>query len=190
MIHWVQSFETLPVKAQSPCVLIGTIGGDEREQRQTRRAWALHMAGHCFGASGLTIGTTPEGALRFLKGETPAPLYLSHATRDGLSAVAVGWQSLGVDLERIGPSFEPAWNILHDRERKWLQNLPEPQRHLIFLQMWTAKEAALKLSGIGLLQPPETMEWRGEDLFDHIHQRCVQLDIHSAESFICTLARF
>ena len=178
------------MKAQGPCVLIGAIVGDEHEQRQTRRAWALHMAGHCFGARGLTIGRTPEGALRFLKGETPAPLYLSHATRDGLSAVAVGWQSLGVDLERIGPSFEPAWNILHDRERKWLQNLPEPQRHLIFLQMWTAKEAALKLSGIGLLQPPETMEWRGADLFDHIHQRCVQLDIHSAESFICTLARF
>ena len=190
MVHWVQSFEDLPVQAQQPCVLIGTIGGDLREQRQTRRAWALHMAGHCFGANGLTIGTTPDGALRFLKGETPAPLYLSHATRDGLSAVAVGRQPLGVDLERMGAAFEPAWNILHSHERSYLERLPQAERHSAFLHMWTAKEAALKLIGIGLLQAPETVEWRGTHVFDHVRQRRLHLDVYSAESCICALARF
>jgi len=190
MIHWLHSFDELPAQAQGPCVLIGAIGGDERIQRQTRRAWALHMAAQCFGATGLTIGTVSGGALRFFHGETPAPLYLSHATRDGFSAVAVGRQPLGIDLERMGAAFEPAWNILHASERIYLQNLPQAEWHSAFLQIWTAKEAALKLIGTGLLQAPETMEWRGADVFDHVQQRRLHLDIHSAESCICALARF
>ncbi|NNJ76083.1 MAG: 4'-phosphopantetheinyl transferase superfamily protein [Anderseniella sp.] len=75
---------------------------------------------------------------------------ISHA--DGLIAVAtspVG--QLGIDLELVTGARDssPTVDQLTDREQAWLHQHGEADRWPAFLQLWTAKEAVSKATGLG-----------------------------------------
>ena len=189
-VHWARTLARLPNQADSPCVLILPLTGDDWERRQQRRAWALHIAERCFGfvPGSLKIATTPTGALRFFDENGEAALYLSHASRGGVAAVAVARQPIGVDFEAIGAPFEPAWNILHANETAALLALPEAARHAAFLRLWTAKEACVKLTGQGLYAEPGLLELTGTCLIDHVSGKRFELDYFTTSEFVAALA--
>jgi len=77
---------------------------------------------------------------------------LSHARDHALIAVARG-QPLGVDLERIDRKLDAhdlAQRFFSRSEAKALDALPETQRAIAFLRLWTCKEAVLKALGAGI----------------------------------------
>jgi len=189
-VLWARTPAELPSEADAPCVLILPLSGDDFVRRQQRRAWALHIAERCFGfvLGSLKIATTPTGALRFFDANGEAELYLSHASRDGVAAVAVARQPVGVDFEAIGAPFDPAWNILHGSEKTALLALPEEDRHTAFLRLWTAKEACVKLTGQGLYAEPSLLELTGTHLTDHASGRRFELDYFASAEFVAALA--
>ncbi|MDV0429803.1 4'-phosphopantetheinyl transferase superfamily protein [Lactiplantibacillus sp. DA1] len=76
-----------------------------------------------------------------------------------LVMVAVGPGPLGIDVEQVRPhdldairrAFTPAeWHLL--------QTLSAQERQRLGWQLWTAKEAVLKLVGCGLTQAPRQVE--------------------------------
>ena len=75
---------------------------------------------------------------------------ISHA--EGLVAVAASSVSkIGIDLELVtgAQDTRPAPDQLTRRERAWLREHSEADRWLAFLQLWTAKEAVSKATGLG-----------------------------------------
>jgi phosphopantetheinyl transferase len=70
-------------------------------------------------------------------------------------AIGISDRPVGVDVEIIDarPS-EPAWNILHARERAWLSDQGAEEQAENFLALWCAKEAYLKALGLGLRREP------------------------------------
>lgn len=193
MVTWVHHLNELSVGSVDPCVLLTPLSGSEFVQRAHRRALALKMAEIVFGEAGLKIGSTQEGALRFFANDQPVSLYLSHATRGGVSAIALARTPVGVDLELLQPHFEPAWNILHAREKARLENLDSKTReksaqHHAFLKIWTGKEACLKLDGQGLLVEPGLLEVIGHTARNHATAASYQLDYFETDRFIACLA--
>ena len=85
---------------------------------------------------------------------------MSVAGRGSLSVFGLSWAPIGVDLEPVGETVEPAWNILHASERAWLEELAAEERHRAFLQIWTVKEAYLKMLGLGLRIEPAAVAVR------------------------------
>lgn len=83
-------------------------------------------------------------------------LHLSLATRDGLVAVALAHDPVGIDVERIDSDAEPPLATLHRQESEALLALPAPARPLAFAQLWSAKEAYVKALGLGFVRPPES----------------------------------
>ncbi|MGW4226954.1 4'-phosphopantetheinyl transferase family protein [Streptomyces bauhiniae] len=77
---------------------------------------------------------------------------LSHSGRLILVAFAV--VPVGADIEQIASSgmVEEARNALHPTECQELDALPESGRPQAFTEMWTRKEAYLKMLGTGLLR--------------------------------------
>ena len=75
---------------------------------------------------------------------------ISHA--DGLVAVATSpVAEIGIDLERVtgARNTTPALDQLSHREQSWLKQHAEAGRWPAFLQLWTAKEAVSKATGLG-----------------------------------------
>jgi len=75
---------------------------------------------------------------------------ISHA--DGLVAVATSPSvPVGIDLERATGTRDtsPALDQLTHREQAWLNQHGEADRWSAFLQLWTAKEAVSKATGLG-----------------------------------------
>jgi len=193
MVTWVHHLNELSAAPRDPCVLLTPLSGSELEQRAHRRALASKMAEIVFGEAGLKIGSTQEGALRFFANDRPVSLFLSHATRGGVSAIAVARTPVGVDLELLQPYFEPAWNILHAHEKDLLENLDSKTReqsaqHHAFLKIWTAKEACLKLDGRGLLVEPGLLEVIGHTARNHANAASYKLDYFETDRLIACLA--
>lgn len=82
---------------------------------------------------------------------------------DPLHVIALAERPVGVDIERIGSGAGIDAVALHPHERTQLDSLPEPRRSEELLRIWTAKEAALKLTGEGLLRDPSSFAVRHED---------------------------
>ncbi|MFE5731747.1 4'-phosphopantetheinyl transferase family protein [Streptomyces sp. NPDC056528] len=85
----------------------------------------------------------------YLRGHD-AHFSLSHSGDRVLVAVAP--VPVGVDVEAI-PADGPVRDLmsaLHPRERTELEALPVPDRPAAFARCWSRKEAALKVSGVGL----------------------------------------
>jgi 4'-phosphopantetheinyl transferase len=80
--------------------------------------------------------------------------YFSVSGSDGWMLAAFCMeQPVGVDLERLKPGklSEALWRkYFSPAEAARLEALPAPQREREFLQVWTRKEALLKLTGLGL----------------------------------------
>lgn len=123
----------------------------------TRRIVALRLG---VDADEVAIGHAASGAPVLVS--LPAELHLSVAGRGDVCAIALAPNAIGVDIEPIGRVEEPAWNILHERERHALRSRGGASRHECFLRIWTAKEAYLKALGLGLALEPSGVVISGQ----------------------------
>ena len=89
----------------------------------------------------------------YLRGD-PLHFNVSH-TRDAV-AIAIDASALGVDIERVDPARVSLDTIKHyfpaDEARR-LESLEGAARCELFFALWTAHEARLKASGLGLSLP-------------------------------------
>jgi 4'-phosphopantetheinyl transferase len=89
-------------------------------------------------------------------------LYFSSSHSAGLAILAVSrTYEIGVDVERIDPSFDhhgiPEHFFSAEETRK-LRSLPDLQQTEAFFRLWTSKEACVKARGRGLSLPLDRME--------------------------------
>ncbi len=85
---------------------------------------------------------------------------VSHSADIAAFAVAHG-REVGVDVERVRddvPTEPVARRFLSESEQATLAGLPRATRARASLQCWTAKEAYLKASGLGLVVPMRDLE--------------------------------
>lgn len=81
---------------------------------------------------------------------------VAHSGDWGLIAVSPA-RPVGVDVERINPGLDYTpllRRICSERERQWLESLPEERARLGFYRCWARKEALLKAMGVGLSISP------------------------------------
>jgi len=79
---------------------------------------------------------------------------LTHTPGLVACAVAVG-REVGVDAEHVGRrvTFDVAERFFSAREVADLRALPDGERHEVFFDYWTLKEAYIKARGLGLALP-------------------------------------
>ncbi len=79
-------------------------------------------------------------------------LQFSVSHSEGMIAFAESDRPIGIDIQHI--STEPrsyAMRFFTEDEQRYIANSPEP--HIAFFEVWTAKEAYVKLLGTGLSTP-------------------------------------
>ena len=92
----------------------------------------------------------------------PVDFNLSHSRDLALLAIGTGL-SVGIDIEHIDEAVaeELAPRVLTPAELRCFEAQPERHRAPLFFRWWTAKEAFLKLNGVGLtLDPTEGHAYR------------------------------
>ena len=145
----------LPLSAADLRDAAGYPADDRRKRFLQRRAVLRCLVGQALGraAAQVVIAHDAQGApsvVAPLDLARTSRLHVSVAGRGSLAAFGLSWAPIGVDLEPVGAAVEPAWNLLHASERAWLEGLAAGERHRPFLQIWTVKEAYLKMHGLGL----------------------------------------
>ena len=78
-------------------------------------------------------------------------LSLSHSEKRAFCVMSTHQGALGCDIEAIedrGPTFEETYFTANERDR--LDRSPESRRPLLASLVWSAKESALKILGLGL----------------------------------------
>lgn len=95
------------------------------------------------------------GKPRICAGRTT--LFLSFAARGRWNLVGLARVPIGIDIEFAPDEAMIPWNILREDERALLRRHPPGERGRAFVRLWTAKEAALKAVGTGLMTPPEAV---------------------------------
>ncbi|GAC1552124.1 MAG: hypothetical protein NVS2B5_09490 [Beijerinckiaceae bacterium] len=119
-------------------------------RRLLRRALALRLGS---APADIVVARDAQGAPRVTSAREP--IFVSLAARDGLVAIALSDRPVGVDIEIVDAEPpDPAWNILHPRERAWLLAQKREKQPEHFLSLWCAKEAYLKAIGRGLRREP------------------------------------
>jgi phosphopantetheinyl transferase len=119
-------------------------------RRLLRRAVGLRLGS---GPGDVVIARDANGAPRITSAREP--IFVSLASRGALVAIALSDRPVGVDVEIAAANPpEPAWNILHSREREWLSKQSGNEQAENFLALWCAKEAYLKAIGLGLRREP------------------------------------
>lgn len=119
------------------------------------------------------LGLDPA-ELRFEEGDRGKPrlhdgaleFNLSHSEDRAALAVADplpvgGIGGIGIDLERYDRRVDVAGlarRCFVESENRWLAGFSEPERHLGFFRIWTAKEARMKASGEGFQLEPRRIE--------------------------------
>ncbi len=78
---------------------------------------------------------------------------ISLSSRENVALFGLSRERIGVDVE-LASDLDPAWNVLHDEEKRALGAMPDAARPEEFLRLWTAKEAYLKALGLGLRCEP------------------------------------
>lgn len=116
------------------------------------RAMRRQILSECIGC--------PPGDLRFAVSEHGKPyaenagaweFNSSHA--GDLIAVAVAPRPVGIDIEVLRPVGDPAGiagRYFHADEAGAWRSLPDGEREEAFFVLWSAREAAMKCSGLGL----------------------------------------
>ncbi|WP_318204977.1 4'-phosphopantetheinyl transferase family protein [Streptomyces sp. SCL15-4] len=131
-------------------VLWCTTDGDERRRA---RALLLRGAAGMLGVpeSEVWVGHEPGGR-PFLGGAGEGVRVSVAHTRTAVAIALARGAAVGVDVEAVRPlRAEPmarAW--LHPVEAAWIGGLPEAERSVAFLWLWTQKEAVGKALGRGL----------------------------------------
>jgi 4'-phosphopantetheinyl transferase len=122
--------------------------------KQLLRAWLRRATGAAPVPAELAILSDPDGAPRVeYSGPTAARLRLSisHAGGRAFCALAAGAGPIGADIERVearGPAF--AADYFTPAELALLGTAPAESYDAVATAIWSAKEAALKLSRHGL----------------------------------------
>lgn len=105
-----------------------------------------------------------------LKGNSNLTFNLSHSGELAIAACSSSLDAIGIDLELVDRRVDYASLCKHyfnTGEITWIldDSLTESQQKRRFLQVWTAKEARMKLFGEGLYLEPKAIEVRfNEDL--------------------------
>jgi len=137
---------------------------DQRERKRAKR-FRIPRAERRFVAArtvlrtllGRVMGTPPE-TVEFSYGERGKPAVAGaphfNASDSGETVVvALASEDLGIDIEDVRPLPHPdrlARRICTENELEHLAAVPEPDREVSLLRLWTVKEAALKAIGLGL----------------------------------------
>jgi len=106
------------------------------------------------------IATTESGKPFLAKPPTPLHFNLAHSADRALIALAAE-ANLGIDLEDLRHESrvaDLAESICSKAERCRLETLLPPLRNRALLRLWTAKEAFLKSTGLGLQVDPVRLE--------------------------------
>ncbi|HEY8384314.1 MAG TPA: 4'-phosphopantetheinyl transferase superfamily protein [Microvirga sp.] len=92
-------------------------------------------------------------------------LYLSSASRDGFTALAVADRRVGVDVEIAAPEAPIPRTVLHPIEAAALDELHGLEQARAFARVWSLKGAYLKALGLGLKREPSSfvVQSTGED---------------------------
>ena len=102
-----------------------------------------------------------EGGKPYLPDAPHLHFNLSHSGAWALLVCSTE-HAVGVDVEALVEPQRLSPALLHQslcpRERAQLHALPEAQRSAHFTRWWTAKEAVMKLCGLGLQLPPTAIE--------------------------------
>lgn len=140
-------------------IWLALLGAPQRDLSPARAALAQRLVAERarHPADGISLARDPQGAPYIAAPDLR--LEISLAGRDDIVAAAVADGPVGVDVEPIGPAFEPPLNVLHPAERVALAAAGE-DAHDLFLAIWTAKEAYVKALGVGLSREPAEIEVR------------------------------
>ena len=119
-----------------------------------RRALLRHLVARQLGcaASDVVIAHDGAGAPQVL--HPAGGVFVSVAAPGSFAACAVARAPVGIDLEGLGATLEPVALVLTPGERDALATLSPELASRRFLEIWTAKEAYLKASGLGLKRDP------------------------------------
>ncbi len=108
----------------------------------------------------LKFKTNRYGKLHLSPPDNDLGFNLSHASAYTLIAAAWG-RAVGVDIEMRDDDLDPleiGSVVLTHREMLKLQSLNNASRYRFFYQLWTAKEATLKMLGAGFSLHPQQID--------------------------------
>jgi phosphopantetheinyl transferase len=113
---------------------------------------------------------------------------VSSSSRENICLFGLARRRVGVDVE-IGDGGEPAWNVLHRKERAALQALAPELRGQEFLRLWVAREAYLKALGVGLRREPSEICVRPSDEAFLLLDRGLEIATDSARAWRAAIGR-
>ncbi|WP_395699569.1 beta-ketoacyl synthase N-terminal-like domain-containing protein [Aquabacterium sp.] len=134
--------------------------------KEAVREWVQRQTGERLHTADIWVGHLEQGG-PFIDGPwcadfTPPVVSLSHNATGCLAAVAApGWR-IGVDHEQAGRVQRPELlrDALTEGEQQQLQGLQDAVLGQRMLKIWCAKEAAAKLTGLGLQGQPAAFDVR------------------------------
>lgn len=114
-------------------------------------------------AARLALAHDALGAPVLMLDAAPSEWRISSSSRENIALFGFSRDRIGVDVEAL-TADEPAWSVLHPKEKAALRAAPDHRRAEAFLRLWTVKEAYLKALGLGLRREPADIcvEPRGE----------------------------
>ncbi|MFV2119377.1 4'-phosphopantetheinyl transferase family protein [Streptomyces sp. Act-28] len=111
-----------------------------------------------------TVTPAPHGRPRFAHGTPPPVDYSVSHTEEHLLVAVTGHGAVGVDIEgrsSLRDVDDLSRAVLTAAEREHFATLPAQARTGRLLTAWTRKEAAMKLTGLGLRASPRHLDVRG-----------------------------
>jgi len=107
---------------------------------------------------------------------------ISSSSRENICLFGLARERIGVDVEILNP-IEPAWNVLHEEERRALAALPRENQADEFLRLWTVKEAYVKALGAGLRREPAEIRVESTAQSFRIFDRDEEVVLHDARQW-------
>jgi 4'-phosphopantetheinyl transferase len=164
---WMLALDSWPDSAA-----LETLSPAERERAQRFRFEHLrrrHLASHVALREALAeFNGEPEASQQFVEGPFGKPALVSQrcafnmSHSDDVAVIAVAPQGeIGVDVELLRPvkdGLEIARRNFTPAEHQQLLAAPAEQRDLVFMRIWTRKEACLKAVGSGFSIAPACFE--------------------------------
>lgn len=114
--------------------------------------------GHDPATIDLEVGT--YGKPRMRQTSTGPHLHFNLSHSGGLAVLAISDQPVGIDVELLERKLAPAElapSVLTLSEQQALESSAVPDPLHLFLAMWTAKEARMKLTGEGVALDPRSI---------------------------------
>ncbi len=91
-------------------------------------------------------------------------LFFSVSHTNGYIAVCVDKQEIGLDIESLRTDkINIAQRFFHQKEKKYLDSLADEEKDAAFTQLWTIKEAYVKMTGRGIADNFDTVDLSPEE---------------------------